>query len=286
MRKTLIINGDDFGLSPEVNCGIVRSHKYGVLTAASLMVAGEARDQALAAAAECPSLDVGLHLAFCDSMSVLPIERLQGVVNAAGRFPGHEVSAGLRYWLNSRLRNALRDVCRAQIELHLKLVGYLNHVDGHRNLHLHPILMDILVELVLEYRIPYIRIVREPLLTTLALACDRLGSKLIDAAFFSLLSFRAAQRLKARGIRFSERVFGFLQTGRLNEKYVRGVIERLPPDSTTEFYFHPAANVDGRADASDYRKAETEILTSPGIRKAIADYGVTLTNFAGLVNQR
>ncbi len=286
MRKTLIVNGDDFGLSPEVNAGIVRSHKQGVLTATSLMATGKAHGQAAAVAAECPALDVGLHLMFCDGASLLPADRLRGVVNAAGRFPGHEVAAGFRYGLNPRLRGALRDECRAQIESHLALVGYLNHIDGHRNLHLHPVLIDRLTELAPEYRVSYVRVVREPLLTTLALARDRLGFKLIDAAFFSLLSARAARKLAARGVKFTDSVFGFLQTGRLSADYVRAVIARLRPGSTTEFYFHPAADVDNRRGASPSAKAETEILTDPAVRAAIAQSGVTLTNFAELTRSR
>jgi len=31
--------------------------------------------------------------------------------------------------------------------LHLKLIGYLNHLDGHLNFHVHPAIADIVVEL-------------------------------------------------------------------------------------------------------------------------------------------
>ncbi|MGH7926099.1 MAG: ChbG/HpnK family deacetylase, partial [Candidatus Binatus sp.] len=35
--KRLIVNADDFGLSPEVNAGILRAHRDGILRSASLM---------------------------------------------------------------------------------------------------------------------------------------------------------------------------------------------------------------------------------------------------------
>src|SRR5689334_2920816 len=44
--KGVIITGDDFGLSPEVNAGIIHAHREGVLTGASLMVAAPGRDEA------------------------------------------------------------------------------------------------------------------------------------------------------------------------------------------------------------------------------------------------
>ena len=36
--KYLIVNGDDFGLSPGVNRGICEAHQDGILTSASLLV--------------------------------------------------------------------------------------------------------------------------------------------------------------------------------------------------------------------------------------------------------
>ena len=46
-ERSLIVNADDFGLSPGVNAGVARTHEEGILTSASLMV----RRPAAAAAA-------------------------------------------------------------------------------------------------------------------------------------------------------------------------------------------------------------------------------------------
>lgn len=58
----LIVTGDDFGLSPGVNRGIIEAHRRGVLTSTSLMVLRLACAEAVALARECPDLSVGLHL--------------------------------------------------------------------------------------------------------------------------------------------------------------------------------------------------------------------------------
>jgi chitin disaccharide deacetylase len=59
--RELIVNADDFGLSPGVNAGVVRAYEHGILTSASLMVrfsaAGEAAEYARAA-----NLSLGLHV--------------------------------------------------------------------------------------------------------------------------------------------------------------------------------------------------------------------------------
>jgi predicted glycoside hydrolase/deacetylase ChbG (UPF0249 family) len=60
--RRLIVNADDFGLSPGVNAGIVAAHEGGMVTSASLMVRGPAAAEAAAYARGRPRLGVGLHL--------------------------------------------------------------------------------------------------------------------------------------------------------------------------------------------------------------------------------
>ena len=49
-RRFIIVNGDDFGLSFGLNRAIIEAHERGVLTSASLMVTGQAFDEAVALA--------------------------------------------------------------------------------------------------------------------------------------------------------------------------------------------------------------------------------------------
>jgi predicted glycoside hydrolase/deacetylase ChbG (UPF0249 family) len=59
--RSLIINGDDLGLSPGVNDGILEAHTHGVLTSASLMVLAPAAEGAAELANAHPELSIGLH---------------------------------------------------------------------------------------------------------------------------------------------------------------------------------------------------------------------------------
>ena len=102
--KRLIVNGDDFGFSREVNAGIIRAHREGILTSTSLMVAEAARDEAVALAKENPALDVGLHLVVCMGRSVLPPAEIAPVVDALGRFSNDPVLSGLRYFFTPGIR--------------------------------------------------------------------------------------------------------------------------------------------------------------------------------------
>lgn len=59
--RVLVVNADDFGLSPGVNDGVVAAHEHGIVTSASLMVRGSAAEAAGAYAQSGTRLSVGLH---------------------------------------------------------------------------------------------------------------------------------------------------------------------------------------------------------------------------------
>lgn len=276
--KMVIVTADDFGFSREVNAGIIRAHREGILTGTSLMVAAAARDEAAALARENPALDVGLHLVVCRGQSALAPERLAGIVDAFGNFIENPVAGGMRYFFDRAIRSRLRDEIRAQIELHLKLVGRLNHIDGHLNFHVHPAIADILIEMCTEYRVPCMRLPREPVFTTLALARNHAARKLVEAIIFRALSRRARRMMDARGIRSTDWLFGLHQSGHLTEDYVIGVIARLRP-GLTELYFHPADDIGSIPPAPEALR-EVAILTSPRVRAALRGQGIELTNFA------
>jgi chitin disaccharide deacetylase len=61
-ERFLIVNADDFGLSPGVNRGIIATHEHGIVTSASLMVRWAAALEAAAYAKTRPELGVGLHV--------------------------------------------------------------------------------------------------------------------------------------------------------------------------------------------------------------------------------
>jgi len=282
--KALIVNGDDFGHSAEVNAGILRAHREGIMTSASLMVAEHARDEAARAARDNPRLDVGLHAVVCRGQSALGFARLGAAVGADGRFTESPVLAGLRYYFDRKLRARLADEMRAQVEAHLQAVGYLHHIDGHLNFHVHPVLADILIELAAEFRVPSLRLPREAVMTTLGLARDHRTRKLTEAVIFRALSKRTRRKMRERGLTSTDWLFGLHQSGHLTEDYVMGVIANLR-DGSTELYFHPAADVGGTPPAASAQR-EVEILLSPRVRDAIAARGIRLTTFAELAREQ
>jgi predicted glycoside hydrolase/deacetylase ChbG (UPF0249 family) len=64
--RYLIVNADDFGLSPGINRGIVQAHEEGIVTSASLMVHRPAAEEAASYARQRAALSVGLHFDLCE----------------------------------------------------------------------------------------------------------------------------------------------------------------------------------------------------------------------------
>src|SRR5579872_5302931 len=65
MRR-LIINADDFGMTPGVNRAIAEAHRAGTVTSATLMANEAAVEGAIALAKQSPSLSVGCHIVLVD----------------------------------------------------------------------------------------------------------------------------------------------------------------------------------------------------------------------------
>lgn len=67
----LIINADDFGLTPGVNRSVVELHRAGVLTSATLMATGAFFEDAVSLARATPTLEVGCHVVLVDGVPAL-----------------------------------------------------------------------------------------------------------------------------------------------------------------------------------------------------------------------
>ena len=103
-REKLIVTADDFGAAVEVNEAVERAHRDGILSAASLMVAGAAAADAVARAKAMPSLRVGLHLVLVEGRPVLPASPVPDLVDATGHFRTDMARAGAAMFFLPKVR--------------------------------------------------------------------------------------------------------------------------------------------------------------------------------------
>lgn len=283
-RRYLIVNGDDFGLSAQVNAGILEAHTHGILTNTSLMITGPAWQDAVARAKDTASLSVGLHLTLVQGRAALPPHCTSAITDFGGNFLDNPIHAGLRYFFLSRARAQVRDECRAQIEKFLATGLSLGHVDGHLNIHMHPAVIDILIPLLLEYHIPAIRVPHEPLALSLALdPCSGIRKRW-ESLIFTQLTLRAKKKLYTAGIVFPSTVFGLHQSGEITEGYLLRLIPQLTL-GVTELYCHPAflPCPEVRRWTPTYRRdVELDALTRRSVRKALEERSITLISYREL----
>ena len=277
-RRFVIINGDDFGFSKSVNCGIIEAHERGVLTSASLMVTGQAFDEAVALAQAHPNLAVGLHLVLGCGKAVLPPSQIPHLVDSSGNFSNQPNRAGLRYQFNQAARHELLLEIRAQLEKFRDTGLLLSHVDGHLHMHSHPVVLRALVELADEFKIKVIRLPSEELRLTLSLDGSQLHNKLVWSFIFSRLRWYGERLLKSKGISFADRVYGLLETGHMTEAYLLGLIPQIRAD-LVEIYSHPAITIPTDRSSNHNSQAELDALVSDRVREVLVSNGFELTNY-------
>ncbi|MCL5099489.1 MAG: ChbG/HpnK family deacetylase, partial [Candidatus Omnitrophica bacterium] len=165
-----MVNADDFGLSTAVNQAVVRAHRQGILTSASLMMGGAACDEAVEMARQNPRLGVGLHLTLVCGPSVLPSSEIPGLVDSRGQFSNDPVRTGFRYFARPSLLPELKREIRAQFDKFSRTGLRLDHVNGHLHLHLHPTVLRVLSEHAQGWGIRRMRLTNDPLVPNLRLA--------------------------------------------------------------------------------------------------------------------
>ncbi|MBO1060558.1 MAG: hopanoid biosynthesis-associated protein HpnK [Aphanizomenon flos-aquae CP01] len=275
----LIINADDFGFSDDVNTAIIQAHEEGILTSTSLMVTGDAAQNAIALAKNHPHLAVGLHLVLVCGKSVLPPAQIPHLVDSQGNFSDNPTQAGLNYQFNQATRAELRLEIAAQLEKFRDSGLNLSHVDGHLHLHVHPVILNILTEFAAEFQIKFIRLPSEELTKNLKIDRRNLLIKIVWSIVFGQLRNYGESLLKTHNIKFADRVYGLLQTGNMSEEYLLSLIPQIEAE-LVEIYAHPTS-VNTKINNSG--EIELKALLSERVREILSIKGFELSNYNQLI---
>lgn len=268
--RQVLFSADDFGMSVEINEAIEKAHKEGLLSTASLMVAGPAAADAVKRAKKLPSLNVGLHLVLIEGESCL---KLPEITDQEGWFGRNEVKLGFEYGLSPKKRAALAKEIRAQFEAFSKTGLELDHANAHKHMHLHPFVGQHLIDCGLEHGLKAVRIPYEP-----EVECFKgLGSPVVSNFCCRFLRKKA----EAANLRTNDSCFGIRWSGHMTEDNILKLLDCLP-EGKNEIYFHPALSQDERMTSymPGYQpKEELEALVSQKVKSKAQKLNLALATW-------
>jgi chitin disaccharide deacetylase len=287
--RRLIINADDFGLTPGVNRSIIECHQAGTVTSTTLMANSEAFDDAVALARSQPRLRVGCHSMLVDGA---PLTSPASVATLLA--PGSQLfRTGIAGFAHAALAGRLHadEITReatAQIRRIQNSGIEVTHLDSHKHTHMFP---QVLRPLLRAARECGVRAVRNPFAPLKALAFatflrrPRFWVRYTEVT--ALRRFARAFQVEAEsaGIRTTQGTFGIVATGGLDQKLFDALIGSVP-EGTWEFVCHPGYNdpdldrLATRLRAS--RVEEMKVLTSAQALETLRRNEIELITFADI----
>jgi len=269
-RKQLVVNADDFGFTPDVNEGIVEAHRYGILTATTLMANGDAFEDAVRLARATPTLDIGSHLVLVGGTSLLtgkpyPLTVAQLIAAMAKR--------------EIRVYDELAAQVRRMVDAGIQPT----HLDTHKHTHLAPPVLDAVARVAEDFGIRWVRRPFDLPLTPLKGAVPRL--RRITSGGLSFLRKRFHQVLERHGGRTTDHFAGFQITGRFRTPELVELLGAIP-EGSTELMVHPGRCREplrqARTRLKESREQELEALVAPETRAALERHGIELVNYREL----
>jgi len=247
----LIITADDFGAALPVNEAVELAHKTGILTAASLMVAGAAAADAVQRARQMPMLGVGLHIVLVDGTPILPPSHVPLLTDKTGQFHPSMLRTALMIALVPDARNQMRAEVAAQFAAFAATGLPLDHANAHKHFHLHPMIAAAMIEAGRAHGLKAIRVPAQ------GWGLMALWARLLGRIW------------RAQGLATNRTVQGLTQTGQFTPARMAQALARLPK-GLTEIYTHPATAdaFTGSAQGYQYR-AELAALTAPETSAAL-----------------
>lgn len=274
MNRLLIVNADDYGLTPGVCEAVLAAHERGIVTSTSALVVAPAW-QAYGSRLAGSGLGVGVHLCVVgEDPPLLAAAEVPTLVGSDGRFP-LTWKQFLTRAAAGRIDTAdLRRELAAQMDAAVASGARLTHIDSHQNLHLWPQLASLLFELAERHGIAAARCTRSR-----GLGPASLGVR--------TLSWRFERACRGRGLDVPAASVGLDEAGAMTLEPLVAAVARLGRSGarTAEVATHPGLADDPSRDRYrwGYRWAEEfAALCDPSARRAVGAAGFELGDFGDL----
>jgi len=283
--RRLIVNADDFGLTPGVNRAIIEAHAKGVVTSATLMANAAAFDDAVRLTKSSPALSVGCHVVLVDGTPVLSPSQIPTLTDSAefearlSRFAARAIGGSINpAEIETEVAAQIRKLQAAGIQL--------SHVDTHKHSHMFP---QVLRPLMRAAKACGLRAIRNPfgqVAFSAVLGRPKLWKRYGELMLLNPLARHFLRSVREEGMLTPDGSLGVAATGSLDEGLFRQTLESLP-EGTWEFVTHPGYHDTAldkvRTRLRQSRETELSILTSQGIHETIKRAGIESISYRDLV---
>jgi predicted glycoside hydrolase/deacetylase ChbG (UPF0249 family) len=236
--KRLIINADDFGVTPGVNRAIVELNGAGALSSATLMATSDSFAEAACESVKQPSLGTGCHVTLVDGNPLLEADAIKKLVTGReGNFRGSLGQFARDLLLGAIPEEEIEAEAAAQIR-RLQAAGVtVTHVDTHKHAHVFP---GVYRPLLRAARSCGVHAIRNPFEPDWSLAVTHGASGLRRMQVRVLRSLRAGfiESVRRAGLTTTDGAIGVLATGSLNAETLRAFLKAMP-DGDWELCCHP-----------------------------------------------
>ncbi|MFH1593503.1 MAG: ChbG/HpnK family deacetylase [Candidatus Omnitrophota bacterium] len=245
MSKKLIINADDFGMSEEINNGILECYAKRAITDMSILAVGSSFLHAVESARKNNIKKLGVHLALTGGFRAISVkETIPSLIGRRGHFSKGYGSFLSRYFTRLISIDQIRRELKNQI-VKVKEKGFkITHLDSHHHIHTVPGIFRKVIEIAKDEGIQYIRY---PL--------ERVGilAKLVDPRkwarnlLLSSMCIASGRMLQRSGISHNDYFIGHADAFKLKKDSLISEVSRLN-NGITELCCHPGADRGKRED--------------------------------------
>ncbi len=247
MTNPVIVNADDLGLRRQINEGIFLGMERGVISDASIMIEAPEADDAVEGLRALGVEHIGIHVNIDEQMG--------WDVHGKERFSRNDLMSMLS---SEDFLGVCRGRIRSQIEKVLGSSLSPTHIDTHHHVHGFPPIFDLILELMVEYRIPAMRFSPDGYTLTTR-----------EPIPFHAPVYREMREALAR-----EQVF-FCKSMEEGAGKIAG-ISSFP----AELVVHPSLGGD------PWREGELEMLLSGAFQEALHDRDIRLVGYKDLIGTR
>jgi predicted glycoside hydrolase/deacetylase ChbG (UPF0249 family) len=277
-RALLVVNADDYGLTEGVSRAILEAHRDGIVTSTSVLALAPGFGPSVGWLQDAPALGTGAHLAAVgEDPPLLSAREVPTLVDRNGR-----MWSSWRVFLPRAAAGRidpddLRREFGAQIEAITGAGVTIDHLDTHQNIHLWPMVSDVVLELGEKHGVRTVRVTRSTARSPVGITVKRLATRLEG-------------QLRERGWLWPEASTGLDEAGCLEMGAMVGALARLAATGarSAELATHPGGADDPARERYrwSYRwEDELAALRSATVRSAVDELGFELGTFADLVEE-